>query len=364
MKAIILIIAIVYTIANGYLYIRLMQTVATWPLPVKILLTLLFWIVAFSLFISIGMRNVAMPETLSRLMFNAGSIWMIFLLYMLMLLIASDLIKLFASGMGHTFLYALPVTICLLLYGYINYRHPKVEQIDITLSEKNVEQRESLKMVVVSDIHFGYGTGVEKLSKYVNLINSQTPDVILIVGDLIDNSLKPLLHAPFDKHLSALKAPQGIYMVPGNHEYISGIDACADYLKRTPVTLLRDSIVTLPCGVQIVGRDDRSNRNRQALEQVLSKTNPDSPIVVMDHQPYELHKADSLQVDMLFCGHTHRGQVWPISLITDKMYEQSHGYRKWQNAHVWVSSGLSLWGPPFRIGTNSDMAVINLKFNM
>jgi predicted MPP superfamily phosphohydrolase len=82
---------------------------------------------------------------------------------------------------------------------------------------------------------------------------------------------------------------------------------------------------------------------------------------VLDHQPYHLAQADSLQVDLMICGHTHRGQVFPLNLMVDRMYEQSHGYRQWQHAHIWVSSGLSLWGPPFRIGTYSDLAVIEIS---
>jgi predicted MPP superfamily phosphohydrolase len=93
----------------------------------------------------------------------------------------------------------------------------------------------------------------------------------------------------------------------------------------------------------------------------LAEVNAEQPIIVVDHQPYNLHKSDSLKVDLHLSGHTHRGQVWPASLLTDKMYEQSYGYRKWNHSHIFVSSGLSLWGPPFRIGTNSDLAVINLK---
>jgi predicted MPP superfamily phosphohydrolase len=85
------------------------------------------------------------------------------------------------------------------------------------------------------------------------------------------------------------------------------------------------------------------------------------PIVVLDHQPYDIVASDRLGVDIHLSGHTHRGQVWPLSWLTDAIYDQSHGYRKWENTHAYVSSGLSLWGPPFRIGTHSDMAVIDIE---
>ena len=90
-------------------------------------------------------------------------------------------------------------------------------------------------------------------------------------------------------------------------------------------------------------------------------TDRNRPVIVLDHQPYELAKTDSLGVDLQISGHTHRGQIWPLTKITDLLFEQSHGYRKWSHSHIWVSCGLSLWGPPFRIGTDSDIAVIDLN---
>jgi predicted MPP superfamily phosphohydrolase len=215
-------------------------------------------------------------------------------------------------------------------------------------------------LVAITDVHLGYGTGVDALKGFVDQINQQSPDVVLIVGDLIDNSLKPLFHDSFDKVLSMIKAPQGIYMVPGNHEYISGIDDVADYLRGTSIVLLRDSVVTLSNGIQIVGRDDRMNKKRKPLKELLVHTNEKHPIIVLDHQPYNLNITDSLKVDLQISGHTHHGQLFPFNLLTDYLYEQSHGYRKWKNSHIWVSSGLSLWGPPFRIGTKGDFAIIDI----
>lgn len=353
-----IIIPLVYLSGNGYLYWKIWQTMTGIPLWGKILISLLFWLIAFSLFVSIGLRNFNIPECVFRNMFQIGSIWMVFLLYMVLLLIVLDIAKIFSPLPGNTLWYSLAITCCLLIYGHINYKNPKVEHININLEK--VFEGNSLRIVAASDIHLGYGTGLSTLKEYVKLINSQNPDIILISGDLIDNSLKPLLKEPFDKELSKMKAPLGVYMVPGNHEYISGINECDDFLKRTSIKLMRDSIITLPNGIQIIGRDDRFNRKRKPLSDLLAQVDMSRPTIVMDHQPYKLASVDSLKVDLQVSGHTHHGQLWPLSIVTDALYEQSYGYRKWTNTHVWVSSGLSLWGPPFRIGTNSDIAVIEL----
>ena len=183
----------------------------------------------------------------------------------------------------------------------------------------------------------------------------------MIAGDLIDNSVVPLYTENMMEELSELKAPLGIYMVPGNHEYISGIKASARFIQDTPIQLLRDSVVTLPNGMQLIGRDDRSNTARRSLQELMAGIDKSNPIILLDHQPYKLTESEAAGVDLQFSGHTHRGQVWPMNWVTDHIYEQSHGYRQWGNSHIYVSSGLSLWGPPFRIGTESDMAVFHLS---
>lgn len=353
-----LILPIVYVAANGYLFWRVLQAMSGLPVWVKIIIGVLFWTAAFSLFISIGMRNVQVPEIVLKTMFRIGSIWLVFLLYSVLLLIFFDILRLIVPSVGPALRYALPLTCALLVYGYVNYLHPKVEHIDITL-DKEFEGG-GFTAVAVSDIHLGYGTGPKMLKRYVDLINAQKPDAVLIAGDLIDNSIRPVLNAPYADILAGIEAP--VYMVPGNHEYISGIKECAAYIdEQTGIKLLRDSIMTLPNGIQVVGRDDRSNRGRLPLADLLEDVSSDRPVIVLDHQPYDLAKTVSLGVDIQISGHTHRGQVWPLSRITDIMYEQSHGYRKWRNSHIYVSSGLSLWGPPFRIGSSSDLAVLKIR---
>ena len=359
MKMFFLIIMGAYLGGNIYVYIRMMQSLSGVSLYIRILLSVLFWVLAIMLLVTMLIRDIQIPTAIAKAMFNLGSIWMVFTLYMVLTLIAFDVARIFIPSMRWGFIYAFGLTTLLLTYGYYNYRHPKIKQIDITL-DKPFNGKE-IKIAAISDIHLGNGTDKAALKRYVKLINAQNPDLILISGDLIDNSIIPVKQQRMDEELRELQAPMGIYMIAGNHEYISRIEQCEEFLQKTPITLLRDSIVTLPCGVQIVGRDDRHNRRRRSLEELLGRVDSSKPIIILDHQPYDLAKVDATEVDIQLSGHTHRGQVWPMSLLTDYIYEQSHGYRKWQNTHIYVSSGLSLWGPPFRIGTNSEMAIITIK---
>lgn len=356
MKYLFILVLLIYIGGNIYLFRHSINAMTALPSWVRIAWAVTFWTAAFSLFISIGLRNTTMPDTISRFLFNLGSIWMVFLLYMVLTLAVADIISFIVPSFDGRFWYSAVLVTAILIAGNISYHHPKVEHIQIDLKKQFDKQH--LRIVAVSDIHLGHGTGTKDLSKYVDLINAQNPELIIIAGDMIDNSIAPLLKNPFDKELARLSAP--IYMAPGNHEYISGIDDCIDYLSSTGINVLKDSVITLPEGIQIIGRDDRTNKHRQTLETLLETVDKEKPIIVIDHQPYDLARTASLGIDIQISGHTHAGQIWPLSLIIDMMYEQGHGYRKWNNTHIWVSSGLSLWGPPFRLGTRSDMAVIDL----
>jgi predicted MPP superfamily phosphohydrolase len=359
MKAMFMIIPLIYLGGNGYLLWRTWSLVAGMPLWVRILYTLLYALVSMSLFISIGVRDTSLSEWLLEGMYRIGAVWILLIFYMIMALLLCDIAAWIVPSFHAKLPVAFALTLALMIYGYINYRNPHIEHIEISV-DKPIEGN-SLKIAAVSDVHLGYGTGKRALQRYIEMINRENPDVVLIAGDLIDNSIAPVRSARMHEELSQIKAPLGVYLALGNHEYISGVDACLEFLEQTPVKVVRDSVITLPNGVQIAGRDDKMNRQRLSLEEIVAQCNPSQPIILLDHQPYNLAEADAIGVDLQISGHTHHGQVFPLNVITNIMYEQSHGYRKWQHSHIYVSSGLSLWGPPFRIGTHSDMAVITVK---
>lgn len=355
-----IILILAYFGGNGYIFYRGMQALSGLPCGVKIPLAVLFWLAALSFFGTMLSRNVKMPFYLSHALYEIGTGWLIFTLYMVLFLLFFDLLKLCSVTFQPSFLTALLATTALLGYGYYHYNHPETNTVRITLNKPLAGDRRPIKIVAVSDIHLGYGTGKADLKQYVKMINAQQPDVILIGGDLIDNSVVPLYAENMAEELAGLKAPGGIYMVPGNHEYISGIDSSIRFIQSTPIRLLRDSVVTLPGGIQLIGRDDRSNPNRRSLAELMARVDKSKPVILLDHQPYNLAETRAAGIDLQFSGHTHHGQVWPMNWVTDRLYEQSHGYRQWGNSHIYVSSGLSLWGPPFRIGTESEMVVFHL----
>lgn len=348
-----------FFIGNGYVFIRALQAISGTPLYIKILFGILFWISAISLFIVLALRHANLPEFLPRTLFKIGSTWMVIILYMSLILFALDVIKyFFAPNIKYIFWYAIAATTIILLYGYINYLNPRINRIDIAIDKPF--KGESMTIVAVSDMHLGYGTGKERLKEFVRMINHEKPDLILIAGDLIDNSLLPLQNEHMEEELKELNAPMGVYMVPGNHEYISGIEESKQFISNCGITMLCDSIVELSNGIQLILRDDFFNRGRMPLEDLISGTDGSKPMIMVDHQPHGITRKNELGIDLQISGHTHNGQIWPGNIVTNMIYEQSNGYKKWSHSHVYVSSGISLWGPPFRIGTNSDMAVFKI----
>jgi predicted MPP superfamily phosphohydrolase len=295
-------------------------------------------------------------------LFLIGSGWLVFTLYMAVFLACMDLIKVFNKSFSYGFFVALSLTVCMLIYGYINYQHPSKQVFNIFINKPLID-KDKLKIVAISDLHLGLGTDIKLLSRNIDRINAESPDLILIGGDLIDNSVEPVAAMKMETELNRLNAPMGIYMSPGNHEYISGIKACTNYISKTKIQFLIDSLVGLPCGLQIVGRDDLSNRKRLSVGDWTSLTDKGKPIIVIDHQPVNLDEAQRIGADLQFSGHTHYGQIIPLNWLTNYLFDIAYGYEKRNDTNYYVSSGLALWGPPFRIGTNSEFVVFNCSFS-
>ena len=123
-------------------------------------------------------------------------------------------------------------------------------------------------------------------------------------------------------------------MVPGNHEYISGIEESEKFIAQTPIVLLRYSVAILPNQIQLIGRDDRHNKGRKTLGQLTANLDKSKPVILLDHQPYDLEKTEEAGVDLQFSGHTHRGQVWPMNWIVDHLFELSYGIKKIGNSTI------------------------------
>ncbi|HOU17709.1 MAG TPA: metallophosphoesterase, partial [Candidatus Marinimicrobia bacterium] len=158
------------------------------------------------------------------------------------------------------------------------------------------------------------------------------------------------------------------FTVPGNHEFIGGIEKATQYLENHGIKVLRDEALQLANGVWIIGRDDYDSKRyssyvqRLTLKYLIDKINPEQPIIVLDHQPLNLSESIASRIDLQLSGHTHNGQLWPLNYLTANVYQVSHGYKKIDGTHFIVSSGFGTWGPPIRLASRSEVYVIKLRF--
>lgn len=303
----------------------------------------------------------SLPLWLARACYETGNSVVFILLYTVLAFLLLDLGRLIGI-VPKAWLYHNSVTSAVLVvllagvftYGYFNYMDKRRHAIDLPTTKTAAT---GMKMVLMSDLHLGYHNGRRELARWVDMVNAERPDVVLLAGDILDGSLRPVVEEGMASELRRIKAP--VYAVFGNHEYYAGVDGAADFYRKAGITLLRDSIVTLG-NVVFVGRDDRSNRHRKSLSALMRGVDKTKYMVLLDHQPYHLEKAERAGVDFQFSGHTHRGQLWPVSLITDAVYECSYG--PWRRGHTqyYVSSGMGIWGGKFRIGTCSEYVVATI----
>lgn len=249
----------------------------------------------------------------------------------------------------------------IMVYGNYQFNHPKI--VHFSIKSAKPKQNKEVKIVVISDVHLGVSIDKNRLKKYVEMINNQHPDIVLIAGDLIDRSIVPVMKQKMDEELRMIKAPLGVYAIFGNHEYYGeNMDYTKDFEQRANIHLLKDSITLVDNQFYIAGRDDKTNHSRQELKEILQHIDKSKPIIVLDHQPYHLEKTELNNVDLQISGHTHNGQFFPGNLFVKRMFENGYGYLKKGNTHFYTSSGLGLWGPQYRIGSQSELAVIDFKY--
>ncbi len=310
----------------------------------------------------------------------AGSFWFAFMLYVTLMLLVVDLFRVVNSiypFFHHlsvsvvklkqwTFILTSLVVILIILSGYINASIPKIIELELEVNKDGGEQKE-INIAAVSDIHLGKIVRNRKAKRLINKITMLNPDVVLLAGDIIDNDAKSVEKLDLGRFFKDLDIPMGIYAVTGNHEYIGDAECAVSYLSKNGITFIRDSAININNNFYVVGREDRQrkhivNEERKSLEELLESLDVLKPIILLDHQPYNLSDVAKYPVDIQISGHTHNGQMWPLSFVTQKVFEVSKGYKKIKNTHFYVSSGYGTWGPPIKIGNNSEIVSIKLIF--
>ena len=316
------------------------------------------------LFLNLSRTIDRFPLWLGRLCYDIGNSSIFVLLYLVITFLVLDAGRLLhivpREWLHQNFHTAAAVTLgifVVFLMGNIHYRHKVRMTMDINTAKT---LSKPLRLVALSDLHLGYHNPRKELARWVDIINAEQPDMVLIAGDIIDISVRPLVEEDMAQEFRRIKAP--VYACLGNHEYYTGEPLAQQFYRDAGIHLLQDSS-TLAGDLLIIGRDDRTNTRRKPLGELCTKTSELRTrfTIVLDHQPYHLEEAERLGIDLQLSGHTHRGQVWPISWITDRIYECAWGPWQRGNTRYYVSSGIGIWGGKFRIGTQSEYLVVTIS---
>ncbi|MBR6285062.1 MAG: metallophosphoesterase [Muribaculaceae bacterium] len=333
------------------------------PLPAiwRFLLVVLGVASFLMLFLNLGRVIDRMPMPVARAVYDIGNSSIFVLLYLVIIFLLLDLGRLLHVVRGTWLHHNFPVTAAIaiglfavFLYGNIHYHDKKRVELSLTTGKPLARP---LRIVMVSDLHLGYHNPRKELARWVDMINGEEPDLVLVAGDIIDMSMRPLVEERMADELRRIAAP--VYACLGNHEYYSNEPRAVKFYHDAGIRLLRDTCVTVG-DLCLIGRDDRTNPHRRSIAQLAKTADHTRYTIVLDHQPYHLERTERAGIDFQFSGHTHEGQVWPISWITQSLYECAFGPHQRGHTRYYVSSGLGIWGGKFRIGTRSEYVVATL----
>ncbi|MFE9439642.1 metallophosphoesterase [Streptomyces sp. NPDC006602] len=246
--------------------------------------------------------------------------------------------------------------------GYGTYgvlKGPTVKRVTVPLA-KLPRAAHGYRIAVVSDIHLSPVLGRGFAQKVVDTINGTQPDLIAVVGDLVDGSVKDL--GPAAAPLAQLRARHGAYFVTGNHEYFSGAEQWVEEVRRLGMRPLENARTEL-AHFDLAGVNDVSGESEGQgpdFAKALGDRDTARACVLLAHQPVQIHDAVEHGVDLQLSGHTHGGQLWPGNFIASAANPTLAGLERYGDTQLYVSRGAGAWGPPTRVGAESDITVIEL----
>ncbi len=270
-----------------------------------------------------------------------------------------------AAGGGIAFRYILVLTAGICLLGAWNAARPRLrtETVDIAKSGGGVRE---LRIAVASDLHLSPVLRGRFLDRTLGKIKALEPDLVLLPGDIVGEDTPAADRDMIAAAFAGLKPKYGIYACTGNHEYFGDLERNVETLRQGGVHVLIDEAELVAGLFYIVGRKDatgkRTGETPKPWADLVAGFEPGKPILALNHQPTKLGEPASAGVDLLVCGHTHDGQMFPITQINWFVYEHNHGLYRKDRMFVDVTSGVGTWGPPVRIGTVPEIVLITVTF--
>jgi len=253
----------------------------------------------------------------------------------------------------------LAVPVAVVVIGAMRNNHPQVREYSIEIPQKSSEIRH-LKIAFAADFHFRETTNRHLMERFIEKVNAVNPDIVLIGGDVLEGDRQGEKLGDFEAQFRRLKSKYGVYGIPGNHD-LRSISAMI-FFNQAGIRLLQDAVEKIDNAFYLVGRNDGRSKGRKSMNELLRDCDRSLPVIVLEHRPTDLDNVSHDGVDILLSGHTHNGQLFPVNFITKRRYELSWGYKLKNRTHVFVTSGIQVWGPPIRTAGDSEILTINVSF--
>ena len=386
-----------YLFATGYMLWRFLywlkncHHVFDWK-RFKTPLTIAYLFLTLSPVIAFILPKSAVAIVIRRI----STYWMGIALYSFMSIIIFDILRLIAKktrlkntplfSRGGVISVGTVVAVCTAIvcaYGIYNARNIKVNKEEVTIN-KSCGNLKDMKVVLVADLHMGYAIGEKHIKKMVEKINSENPDLVIIAGDIFDNSFDGIDKPDkISRYLKSIKSKYGVYATMGNHDIDEKIlmgftfdwtgaqkrdPRMIQFLEDSNIKVLEDETELVDNNFYIVGRRDKDNPCtdggvRDSVEELTKNLDKDKPIFVVAHEPDELKETLDAGADIDFSGHTHDGQIFPVNLITKMCWENSCGVLKKGNMYSIVTSGVGVFGPFMRVGTDAEICSVTVNFS-
>ncbi len=385
-----------YLAIGGYLLFRVFHWTFSFAKPLNAKRFKIPFGIVYSICLVSPLFATLLPKCLFTIWIRRlSAYWLGVMLYMLMAVALIDIIRFLLkhTRLKKSFLFTSKTLVtmgivtavflsCICTYGLYNARNIKLKTYDIDV-DKSCGDTKDLKIALIADLHMGYSIGAREITNMVTKVNEINPDIVLIAGDIFDNSFDGL-DDPEEicRQLQSIKSKYGVYATYGNHDIEEKLlvgftlgkksektnsDEMDNFIYESGITLLRDETMLINDEFYIVGRrdyekpstDDGSRMSAQELTKDLDKS---KPIIFVDHEPLELQEIADAGADIDLSGHTHDGQLFPANIAVKFSWENPCGMIKIDNMYSIVTSGVGVFGPYMRVGTDSEICEINVHF--
>ena len=251
------------------------------------------------------------------------------------------------------------VPVAVVIIGAVRNNYPQIREYSVEIPQRSSEIRQ-LKIAFTADFHLRETTSRRLMDRFVEKVNAASPDIVLIGGDALEGDRQGERLDEFQAQFRRLKSKYGVYGVPGNHD-LRGASAMT-FFDQAGIRLLQDAVEQIDNAFYLVGRNDGRFKGRKSINELLQDCDRSLPVIVLEHRPTDLDNVSQSSADILLSGHTHNGQLFPVNFITKRYYELSWGYILKNRTHVFVTSGIQVWGPPVRTAGSSEILIVNVSF--